>query len=194
MNDLIILVISLLLWVFAFLGLKKIKMNFFKFMVGSLGLFTIAIVFLSGFLETGLSFAISNSLSIIEKYTDYFQVFAGNSIITMDTKSGIVSMLINYECSGVIEMLVFTSLAIFFPFGSVLRKSFTIVAGNAYIYISNIVRIMSIIFITKTFGAEAYYVAHTLIARIIFFALMLLLYYFVFTFTQMKYQNVGDIK
>jgi len=194
MSNLIILFTLLLLWILILLGLKKMKMNFFKFMIGSLGLFTIAMVFLSGFLEMGLSLAIANSLKVLENLTHYFQVFAGNSIITMDTKSGIISMLINYECSGVIEMLVFTSLAIFFPFGSVLRKAFSIVMGNVYIYISNIIRIMSIIFITKTFGAEAYYVAHTLVARIIFFAFMLLLYYFVFTFTQLKYQNVGDIK
>ncbi len=194
MNHFIILTMSLLLWALAFLGLRKIKMNFFKFMIGSLGLFTIAMIFLSGFLEMSLSLAISNSLSIIERFTHYFQVFSENSIITLDTKSGIVSMSINYECSGVIEMLVFTSLAIFFPFGSIFRKAFSIIMGNIYIYISNIIRIMSIIFITKTFGAEAYYMAHTLIARVIFFVFMLLLYYFVFTFTQMKYQNVGDIK
>lgn len=194
MSNLIILFMLLLLWILILFGLKKIKMNFFKFMVGSLGLFTIAMIFLSSFLEMGLSLAISNSLKVIENLTHYFQVFAGNSIITIDTKSGIVSMLINYECSGVIEMLVFTSLAIFFPFGSMFRKVFSIVLGNIYIYASNIIRIISIIFITKTFGAEAYYVAHTLVARIIFFAFMLLLYYFVFTFTQLKYQNVGDIK
>lgn len=193
MSNIIILAMSLLLWILVLIGLKKIKMNFFNFMVGSLGLFTIAMIFLSSFLEISLSLAISNSLSVIEKLTHYFQVFAGNSIITMDTKSGIVSMVINYECSGVIEMLVFTSLAIFFPFGSMFRKAFSIALGNIYIYVSNIIRIMSIIFITKTFGAEAYYVAHTLVARIIFFIFMLLLYYFVFTFTQLKYQNVGDI-
>jgi len=103
-------------------------------------------------------------------------------------------MFINYECSGVIEMLVFTSLLLFFPFGRPIRKLLYIIGGNAFIFLANILRILMIVFVSKTFGAEYFYLAHTLLARLLFFGLMIALYYYVFTNTHLKNQHVGKLK
>jgi exosortase family protein len=169
-------------------------MNFFKFIAGSIGIFTISMIFFLPYLEGNLNILISNTLNIIGRSTNYFQVFKENSIVSIDTREGIVSIFINYECSGVIEMLVFTSLALFFPFGGSVRKILLTLGGNIFIFLANIIRVLFIIFVTKTFGASVFYLAHTLLARILFFVLMIILYYFVFTATHLKYQNVGDIK
>lgn len=194
MQKIILLIVISLLWIFSLILFKNTKMNFFKFLAGSIGIFTISMIFFLPYLESNLNIAITNALNFIGKNTNYFQVFKENSIVSVDTKSGIVSILINYECSGVIEMLVFTSLAIFFPFGGRIRKILLTLGGNIFIYLSNIIRILFIVFITKTFGVSVYYIAHTLLARILFFVLMVILYYLVFTSTHLKYQNVGDIK
>lgn len=194
MQKVSLLLIVVLLWILALILFKNTKMNFFKFLAGSIGAFTISMVFFLPYLEKNLNILISNTLNIIGSSTKYFQVFKENSIVSMDTKSGIVSMLINYECSGVIEMLVFTSLALFFPFGGNIRKLLLTLVGNVYIFIANIIRVLFIVLITKVFGASAFYMAHTLFARLLFFGLMIILYYFVFTSTQLKYQKVGDIR
>lgn len=169
-------------------------MNFFRFAAGSIGLFTICMVFALPYLEGILGRMVSGTLGLIGNHTGYFSVFNENSIVSIDTKSGIVSMMINYECSGVIEMLAFTCLAMFFPFGGIRKKYLYAALGNVYIFAANIVRVLSIIVITKTAGAGAFYAAHTIIARILFFALMILLYYFVFTKLHLRYQNVGEIR
>lgn len=193
MQKVIILVLISLLWLYSLLLFKKTKMNFYKFLFGSIGLFTISIVFFVPFLEKGLNVLISNTLNVISNLTGYFEVFKDNSIVSIYTKESILSIFINYECSGVIEMLVFTSLALFFPFGGFIRKLFLTAAGNIYIFIANIIRVLFIVLITKTFGASSFYLAHTLFARILFFGLMIVLYYYVFTKTHLKLQIVGEL-
>lgn len=194
MRDLTLLIIVVILWILTLSLFRKTKMDFFKFCAGSVGIFTISMIFFMPYLESGLNFLISNTLGVVASATHYFQVFKENSIVFIDTRSGIISMFINYECSGVIEMLVFTSLAVFFPFGGMKRRLLLTAIGNIFIYIANIVRVLFIIFITKTFGAQVFYLAHTLFARILFFFLMVIIYYFVFTSTHIKYQNVGEMK
>lgn len=189
-----VLVIVTLLWIFALILFKNIGMNFFKFLTGSIGIFTISMMFFLPYVEKNLNMLISSTLNIIGNSTSYFQVFKDNSIVSIDTKKGIVSMLINYECSGVIEMFVFTSLALFFPFGGNIRRILLTAVGNIFIYIANIIRVLFIVLITKTFGASMFYIAHTLLARLLFFGFMIVLYYFVFTSTQLRYQKIGDIR
>lgn len=194
MGSPILFIISMLFWGFLLLVFYKEKMNFFKFMAGSVGIFTISMIFFTAYIERELTSLIINILGLIGRGTNYFEVFKENSIISMETRKGIVSILINYECSGVIEMLVYTSLVLFFPFGGIFRRVLSMVAGNIYIFMANIIRVLFIIVLTKSMGASAYYLIHTLFARILFFALMIVLYYFVFTATQLRFQTVGDIK
>lgn len=182
------------LWILGLVLFNKTKMHFFKFLTGSVGIFLISMIFFTPFLEKQLSIIISETLELIANATNYFAVFKGNSIISFDTKTGIISMFIDYECSGVIEMLVFTSLVLFFPFGKTLRKMIYIIGGNIFIFFSNIIRILMIVFVSKTFGAEYFYLAHTLLGRLLFFGFMIALYYFVFTITHLKYQHVGELK
>jgi exosortase family protein XrtG len=151
-------------------------------------------IFFTPFLERQISLLISETLELIGNATTYFAVFKENSIISFDTRTGIISMFIDYECSGVIEMLVFTSLLLFFPFGKPFRKLFYAIGGNIFIFLANIIRILMIVFVSKTFGAEYFYIAHTLLGRLLFFGLMIVLYYLVFTVTHLKNQHVGELK
>jgi len=194
MQNTIVFILIVLTWLYVFFIFRNSKMYFFKFLVGCIGIFTISMIFFLPYLNKALNILITNTLSIIGESTDLFEVFKANSIVSIDTKNGIVSMLINYECSGVIEMLVFTSLAFFFPFGGITRKSLSLILGNIYIYLANIIRIIFIVLILKGFGASSYHLVHTLFARILFFALTVLLYYFVFTSTHLRFQKVGDMQ
>lgn len=193
MERVLLFILVVLPWILTLLLFKKTKLNFFKFLAGSVGVFTISMLFLLPFLERNINSLISGFLGFIGDKTGYFEVFKSNSIISVDTKGGIVSIFLNYECSGVIEMLVFTSLALFFPFGGIIRRGVSIILGNIYLYVSNIVRILFIAFGVRTFGASAFYIFHTLFARILFFILTIILYYYTFTATHLKYQRVGEI-
>lgn len=194
MENAALFILVILLWVSALLLFRKAKLNFFKFLAGSVGVFTISMFFFLPFFERNLNSLITILLGFIGDKTGYFEVFKSNSIISVDTGRGIVSIFINYECSGVIEMLVFTSLALFFPFGGIFRRGLSIIFGNLYLYAANIIRIMFIVFGVKTLGASYFYIFHTLFARILFFGLTIVLYYYAFTSTQLKYQRIGELE
>lgn len=194
MNNIILFIIIGALWIFGLVLFNRTKMYFFKFLLGSIGVFLISMIFFTPFLERQISLLISETLEVIGNITGYFLIFKENSIISFDTSTGIISMFISYECSGVIEMLVFTSLLLFFPFGKPFRKLFYIIGGNIFIFIANIIRILMIVFVSRTFGSEYFYLAHTLLGRLLFFGLMIALYYFVFTVTHIKNQHVGELK
>lgn len=194
MKDLSLFILIASLWILALFLFKKLKLNFFKFLGGSLGIFTISLFFFLPYLEKNLNFLISQLLFFIGKYTNLFTVYVNNSMLSVEAGNGVVSILINYECSGVIEMLVFTSLALFFPFGGIVRKITSIVIGNIYIFAANIIRILFIASAIKIFGVDSFNIVHSLLARILFFVLMIILYYFVFTATHLRYQSVGEIE
>lgn len=194
MNNIILFVSIGALWILGLMLFGRTKMHFFKFLLGSIGVFVISMIFFTPFLEKQLSLLISETLEIIANFTAYFSVFKENSIVSFDTKTGIISMFIDYECSGVIEMLVFTSLVLFFPFGKSYSKLLYIIGGNIFIFLANIIRILMIVFVARTLGAEYFYLAHTLLGRLLFFGLMVVLYYLVFTVTHLKHQHVGELK
>ena len=66
------------------------------------------------------------------------------------------------------------------------------ILGTFYIILANALRIIAICVIIYVFGMPSYYVAHTFVGRILFYGLSVLLYFFVFTKTQIIRQKVGD--
>lgn len=42
------------------------------------------------------------------------------------------------------------------------------------------------------FGNESYYMAHTIVGRLLFYALSIILYFYVFTRAQIRRQRVGE--
>jgi len=57
---------------------------------------------------------------------------------------------------------------------------------------ANILRLTIICIMIHVFGNEIYYLAHTIVGRMVFYVLTLLLYFHVFTRRQIKQQRVGD--
>lgn len=174
--------------------LKNLKLNFFKFFIGSLGVFTIAMIFFMNPLDHYLGKIITTIMAYFADLSGGFEVYSKNALLLIDAKGGIVSMLINYECSGVIELLVYSCLVLFFPFVTKGKKLWAFIWGNVYIMICNVIRLLTIIMFVKWQGIAWYNISHTIIGRIIFFAMMIVLYYIVFTKNQLRNQKVGEIK
>jgi len=65
------------------------------------------------------------------------------------------------------------------------------VIGCVCIFFFNVIRIVIICAIIFQFGSGSYYVAHTIIGRLVFYTLSILLYYYVFTKQQIVKQKVG---
>lgn len=194
-SQIIIFLFILGIWVFTVVFFRSLKMDFFKFIAGSIGLFAITIIFFREPLETILVDSLSYILQSIGQATKSFKVIPEYAIVLMEGRNGgILNMSITYQCSGVIELLVFSSLALFFPFISYLRKIYVLVFGNLFLFICNVIRILFIIFVVRIVGVDAFEFTHMVLGRILFFGLTVILYYKVFTVNQLKKQRVGEVR
>lgn len=183
----------LILWIYFLSIFKRNKLGFYYFVIGSVGLF---IFLLTGLMETLID-PISNLITFlvglfppisseIQAYPEYKLIFLNIDIP--------ISLYIDFECSGILEIFAFISLVSFFSAYNMIEKIVINLIGVIYIIAANVIRILSIIYIVDIFGSEYYYIAHTLIGRIIFYILTILLYFVIFTKHQIINQKVGNFE
>ena len=103
-----------------------------------------------------------------------------------------MTLLIDFECSGIIEIMAFLSLLIFFNVYNWSEKLMIGIGGFCYIMLCNVLRIVMICFAVHFWGMGAYYVFHTFIGRIFFYVLSVYLYFYVFTKPQIVKMKVGN--
>ena len=114
-------------------------------------------------------------------------------MITVYFKSEAISFFVDYECSGIIEMLVFICLIIFYPIYSTKEKAKLVLVGTLYIFLANVIRVFAICLILKVFGPKLLFFSHTIFGRLLFFYLMIIIYYQVFTRPHILRQKVGNL-
>ncbi len=156
-------------WVWFLMNLRKNNLHFYFFMLGSIGLFVISMYYFSSVLEGQLTYLVSLLLQVISKWVPIFELFPEYGMINVQHFQETISFFIDYECSGFIETLVFVSLLMFYPLYSVVSKSVYSMIGIFFIMAANAMRITVICGIVKVFGANSFFIAHTLVARVFFF-------------------------
>ncbi|AAK80539.1 exosortase family protein XrtG [Clostridium acetobutylicum] len=189
----ILLGVLFVLWIYVISLLVRAKLHFFKFLIGSVGMFFFMMIFLQPYLVGILSKAVTAVAGIIGNSTGYYEAYYQYALILITKGSVNISMYIDYECSGVIEILAFTALLWFFPLYTTLEKVMYNIAGVAWIFMANTLRIFIICALVHAFGNNMYYFAHTIFGRIVFYVLSIILYFYVFTKSQIKSQKVGNV-
>lgn len=183
--------IIIIFWLYILNVCKRGNLAFYRFIIGSIGLFIIC-MFQLNFYE---DFVISSLVRIIEpigNITGMFQSFPKSGAFLIDNNITAMSFYIDIECSGIIEMLVFTSLVAFFDIYTKTEKFFTIISGIFMITVFNCIRMLLILTIIHFGGPEYYLISHSVVGRIVFYILTIILYYKVFTKKQVNRQKVGE--
>ncbi len=186
-------VICVLLWLYALSVFRRGKLDFFYFLTGSVGLFIFMMIFLEPFLVSPLVNLVTSATGIVGELTGMFESYQDYSILFVTCKGTgeSLSLYIDFECSGVIEMMAFIALLAFFQVNDIWQRFVVGVLGCIAILFSNVIRITTICIIIMIWGNDAYYIAHTIVGRIVFYILAVLLYYYVFTHAQIIRQKVG---
>ena len=124
-----ILVAALAVWIYILTVLYRAKLTFFQFLVGSVGLFIFIMVILQPLLTEPLSRAVAAATGVLGNLTGMYQSYYQYALIFIDHNGQSISLYIDYECSGVIELLAFTSLVWFFPLYKWFEKLLVSVIG-----------------------------------------------------------------
>ncbi len=184
--------IAIVAWLYVLNILSRAKLEFWRYLVGAMGLFIIMIVTLRDVLTMPLARCVAGLAGIIGDLTDTFVSYFKYGIIFILTETGSMTLQIDLECSGIIEIMAFISLLVFFRVYSVYERIIVGVLGIAYIMLCNALRITLICEIVHFFGIPAYFVSHTFIGRIVFYVLTVILYFYVFTKAHIVQMKVGN--
>ena len=181
------LIIGIVIWIYVLSLLKRTQLAAFSFIWGSVGLFFILIAFSNRYWIWFFTQAVMKGVGWIGNLTQMSSTLPKYSIISIINANSPVNMVIDYECSGVIETLAFLSLVFFFPIYSRYEKLFFSLLGVFWIYLANVIRLLLIIIIVHFNGGQSFFIAHSLVGRFVFYVLVIALYYLVFTSSQLSH-------
>jgi exosortase family protein XrtG len=179
-------------WLYLLWVLTRAKLYFWKFLVGSLGLFLFLMVLVQPILAQPLARCVAALAGEFGKLTGAYTAYFKYGILYVGTSTGSMTLKIDFECSGIIEIMAFLCLLIFFRVYRLHEKLVVGVMGTASLILANALRITIICLALHYFGTDAYYVAHALIGRIFFYVLTVFLYFYVFTRPQVIQTKVGS--
>lgn len=188
----VIFILLFIIWLYALSIFKRRKLEFFYFLIGSIGTFLFSFIAFREILTELLTNLTCYLTGIIGNALGFFRAYTAHAILFVENEDGPISLFVDFECAGVIEILVFISLIWFFAVYNVKEKLCVSVLGTLWIVMANIIRLFSICLIINQFGNESYYLAHTIVGRIIFYALSIAMYFYVFTRAQIRKQRVGE--
>lgn len=179
-------------WLYFLHAFRKAELHAWRFLWGSMGLFLMAMLFIQPYVTMPLSQCVTALAGIFGELTGTFEAYFKYGIIFINTKAGAMTLQIDFECSGIIEIMAFGSLLAFFRVYRMSEKCMVAIGGFAYIMICNAIRITIICLVVHLFGTQAYYVMHTFVGRFIFYMLSVAMYFYVFTKPHIIQMKVGN--
>lgn len=191
-----LVIICLVLWIYLLTVFKRANVGFFEYIWGSVGLFIFLMVMAEPVITPVLTQLVASAAGVIGKITGLYESYHEYSILFINNPkfNSSISLFIDYECSGIIEMFAFVSLISFFKVYEVGQRIIISVIGCVVIFFSNLIRIFVIAAMIYQWGNEIYYLAHSMVGRIVFYAFTVLLYYYSFTHAQIIKQKIGGFQ
>lgn len=184
-------VVCFLVWVYLLSVFTRGKLYFYQFIWGSVGLFVFMMMWIQPVAIRPLTNLVCSAAGVAGRMTGFYESYSEYSMLFVQHGSEAISLCIDYECSGIIEMMAYVSMLAFFRVYDWMQRIILSVLGCMMIFFANIIRLFVIGTTIYYFGNDAYYIAHTIVGRIIFYALSVILYYYIFTKSQIVKQKIG---
>lgn len=178
-------------WLYVYYLMYRANLKAWKYFWGACGIFVIQMIWVRPILTQPLAEVVAAVAGIFGNATGIFSAFFKYGVLYVSAPDGAITLQIDFECSGILEIMAFLALLIFFEAYNVFERVIVGLLGTLYIILANAFRITVICVMIHVGGVSAYRVAHTFVGRIIFYALTVILYFFVFTKTQIIRQKVG---
>jgi exosortase family protein XrtG len=172
--------------------LKKAGLRFWRYLLGACGLFLIFMIIIRPWAVLPLARLVAAIAGIFGKVTGFYQAYFRYGVIFIESFNGAITVNIDMECSGIIEIAAFVSLLTFYQIYNVPERIYVGIIGTLYTILSNALRISVICTMIHFLGTDYYYLAHTVVGRIVFYVLQVVLYFFVFTKTHVLKMKTGD--
>ncbi|AVK61157.1 exosortase family protein XrtG [Lactobacillus sp. CBA3605] len=179
------ILLGTVVWLYVLSVLQRARLSAFFFIVGSAGLFFILSALSRPYWVWLFTHAVIHGVNGFALVTHWCNVMFKSGLVYINNGHNPVIMSIDYECSGIIETCAFVALVVFFPMYQRKEKVFYALFGVVYIYLINVLRLIVVITIVHFGGGDTFFLAHSVIGRLVFYVLVIALYYNVFTYSQL---------
>lgn len=193
-GTIILCAVLVTVWAFVVHVLRKANLAFWRFIVGAVGLFLLAMAFVRPWATLPMAQGVTAIAGLVGSLTHTFEAYFFYGVIYIPAGTSSITMQIDMECSGIIETMAFLSLLVFYPVYSRYEKVAVGILGAVILLVCNALRIVIICEIVHFFGPDAFAVAHTYIGRFFFYAITILLYFYVFTKPDVIQMRVGGLR
>lgn len=194
MTKYLVCAVLAVVWWYLLRVTDRAKLDFWHFVIGSAGLFLFLIALVQPVLTKPLARLVAAVGGLFGSLTHTFAAFFRYGVLFIQSPQGAMTLQIDFECSGIIEILAFLSLLLFFRVYTRNQRAIVGLVGTVAIILANVLRIIVICEMIYFLGPNAYYVAHSLVGRFVFYGLTVLLYFYVFTKPQIVSMKVGIFK
>jgi exosortase family protein XrtG len=102
-------------------------------------------------------------------------------VLVIPQSQGWTLVDIGVECSGLLELAVLFGLTTFYPGWTLRQRTGWMLLGLVATFFGNLLRILFIVVTLHYLGKDTLYLSHTVIGRVLFFAIVVAIYWGIFT-------------
>ena len=111
----VLIILLACVWIWMLSIFKRRDMSFFFFLVGGVGFFLFAFNILEPVLTAPLARLVCWLTGLVGRLTGIFTAYASYGILFIqESKGGPISLYVDFECAGLVEILVYLSLLLFY--------------------------------------------------------------------------------
>ena len=181
------------LWLLMVLFWRSNRIWLPYYVTGTVGLAFILIFFgaratpLQEWMQQATVWVVHHLSSLVQIPT---QTFAGEPsaimILVISQAIGWTMLQVSVESSGLLESCVLVSMVLFYPGWSVGKKVWLTVIGLSATFVANVLRLMVITSSLHFLGKDSLLISHVLVGRLVFFAIVVLIFWMVITLPTLK--------
>jgi len=170
------------LYIIGLIWLQRKRWRLSRYVWGAFGLtfLFIHLSLLQGWNEALAAVEAQHVQSIMAVLGARLQIFEATTLLVPDS-TGWTGLQVGVECSTLIELSVFAGLVLFYPRFSLQTRWKSLLLGVIGTYLLNLLRLMIIAGMVTIWGKSVVVLAHAVIARVIYFGGIVLLYWFLLT-------------
>lgn len=179
-------------WLYVLSVLKRIGWSAAYVVLGVVGTFFIIISLANNNVISFLMHLNTSGAGIVGMLTGFYTVAPTLGIIHIVSGQSAINLFITYECSALIELAAYIALVLFFPFFKNLQQRLKLLGfGVIYLLLANMLRLTVTALIIHFLGLPSLIWAHVIVGRLIFYVLTIILYFYVFTRSQVLHIKIG---
>ena len=179
-------------WLYVLSVLKRIGWSAAYVVLGVVGTFFIIISLANNNVISFLMRLNTSGAGVVGMLTGFYTVAPTLGIIHIVSGQSAINLFITYECSALIELAAYIALVLFFPFFKNLQQRLKLLGfGVIYLLLANMLRLTVTALIIHFLGLPSLIWAHVIVGCLIFYVLTIILYFYVFTRSQVLHIKIG---